>query len=171
MTLSDLSAVGSFISGVAVLVSLVFVGFQLRQNTRAVRAATSQSHAMNWTNLITQITGSADFARIYRVGLGGLEALSEDDRVRFIVFMTGAFRFFEASRLQWRHKQLDNEHWQNVEAMLKDMASRPGIDQFWRIRRHMHSAEFAAWYQALPRSTAAAGLFDLVSAETALADL
>ena len=159
MTLSDLASLGSFVSGVAVVVSLVFVGFQLRQNTRAVVAGTSQSHAMNWAQLANQISGSADVARIWRLGLGGVEALSEDERVRFYTHANALFRFIEASRLQWRHKQLDNVHWQNIEAFLKDYASQRGIAQFWAVRRHMHSTEFRTWYEALPRSTR--GLFDV----------
>lgn len=165
MSLSDLASLGSFVSGVAVVVSLAFVGFQLRQNTRAVRAATSQSHAVSWTQFANQISGSADFARIWRLGLGGVETLSEDERVRFIVHANAIFRFFEASRLQWRHRQLDNEHWQNIEAFLKDYASQPGIAQFWATRRHMHSSEFRTWYEALPRSTHVGGLFDIPTAK------
>jgi hypothetical protein len=92
------------------------------------------------------------------LGLSGLEALTEDERVRFIVAANALFRFSEASRLQWRRKQLDDAHWQNIEAFLRDLASQPGIAQFWAARRHMHSIEFRTWYEALPRSTH--GLFD-----------
>src|SRR5476651_1123571 len=37
MTLADLSSLGSFISGVAVLISLIYLGLQVRQNTMAHR--------------------------------------------------------------------------------------------------------------------------------------
>ena len=42
MSLSDLASLGSFLSGIGVLVSLVYLSLQIRQNTRAVR---SQSQA------------------------------------------------------------------------------------------------------------------------------
>jgi len=159
MSLSDLASLGSFVSSVAVVVSLVFVGFQLRQNTRAVVAQTSQSHAMNWTQLAAPYLESADLARVWRLGLSGMETLTEDERVRFIIAANALFRFSEASRLQWRHKQLDNVHWQNIESFLRDYASQPGIAQFWAARRHVHSTEFRTWYEALPRSSR--GLFDV----------
>jgi len=38
ISLSDLAAIGSFISGVAVVVSFVFLAVQLRQNARNQRA-------------------------------------------------------------------------------------------------------------------------------------
>jgi hypothetical protein len=39
MTLSDLAAIGSFIGGVAVVVSFVFLAFQLRQSTHNQRTS------------------------------------------------------------------------------------------------------------------------------------
>ncbi len=43
MTLSDLASIGSFISGIAVLVSLVYLAIQIRQSTRAQRAMGHQN--------------------------------------------------------------------------------------------------------------------------------
>jgi anaerobic selenocysteine-containing dehydrogenase len=51
MSLTGLAAIGSFVSGIAVLASLIFVGFQLRQNTKAIRAEASQAHAQNWQQI------------------------------------------------------------------------------------------------------------------------
>jgi hypothetical protein len=50
MSLSDLAAIGSFVSGLAVLASLIFVGFQLRQNTQAVRRGVTGTYAELATN-------------------------------------------------------------------------------------------------------------------------
>jgi hypothetical protein len=38
MSLSDLASIGSFVSGAAVLVSLVYLRLQIRQNTRHSQA-------------------------------------------------------------------------------------------------------------------------------------
>jgi hypothetical protein len=78
MSLTDLAAIGSFVSGMAVLASLIFVGFQLRQNTKAIRAEASQAHAQNWQQITMQIAGSLEAARIWRLGLNGIESLTDD---------------------------------------------------------------------------------------------
>lgn len=46
MTLSDLSAIGSFVSGIAVLVSLVFLYFQLRQLNAQIRQGEVNQQAL-----------------------------------------------------------------------------------------------------------------------------
>ena len=53
MSLGDLANLGQIIGAIAVVVSLVYVALQIRQNTNAVPAATSQSvheHFANWYN-------------------------------------------------------------------------------------------------------------------------
>lgn len=42
MSLSDLASIGSFVSGVAVLASLIYLALQVRQNTHAHRVTAHQ---------------------------------------------------------------------------------------------------------------------------------
>ena len=167
MTLADLSSLGSFISGIAVLASLIFVGFQLRQNTQAVRATASQAHASNLQQIVTLVVENGEVARLWRLGLLDIDSLTDDERVRFVAFLSGLFRFWESSRLQWRHGQLDNEHWENVAQQAIDFASQPGVKHFWEIRRHWHSAEFQKWYDLLPGDKAQ-GIYERRILETAI---
>ena len=154
MSLSDLAAVGSFVSGIAVLASLIFVGFQLRQNTKAIRAEASQAHAQNWQQITMQIAGSMEAARVWRLGLEDVESLTDDERVQFYAFAGSMLRFFEGARLQWRHGQLDREHWHNVENTAADFAAAPGFMAYWAARHHWLSPEFQQWYDALPKGGA-----------------
>ena len=56
MSLSDLASLGSFVSGVAVLVSLVFLYFQLRQLSGQVRQAEKNQRAALSQGYSTRIT-------------------------------------------------------------------------------------------------------------------
>ncbi|HEY1547257.1 MAG TPA: hypothetical protein VGG28_05535 [Kofleriaceae bacterium] len=154
MSLADLAAIGSFVSGIAVLASLIFIGFQLRQNPRAVRAAASQAHAQNWQQITAPVVEGADFARIWRLGLEDVERLTDDERMRFYAFAGSNLRFFEGARLQWRHGQLDDEHWYNVEKTAIDFAASSGFRAYWALRRHWLSPEFQEWYDGLSRQKA-----------------
>ena len=160
MTLLDLASLGSFISGIAVLASLIFVGFQLRQNTQAVRAEASQAHSQNWQNIVTPIIDNGEVARLWRLGLDSIDDLNDDENVRFLSLVSGIFRFWEGSRLQWRHGQLDNEHWQYVERQIEEVAGASGIKAYWVKRRHWHSTEFAKWYETLSPGAMGTALYE-----------
>ena len=43
MSIQDWTAIGEIVSAIAIVVSLISVGAQLRQNTRATRVITSQA--------------------------------------------------------------------------------------------------------------------------------
>ncbi len=161
MTLTDLAALGSFVSGAAVLISLIFIGFQLRQNTHAMRSAASQAHAANFQQILASIIESSEVARIWRMGLQDMGALNDDERVRFVILVSGNFRFFESARLQWRNGQLDVAHWQDLEPFIKEFSLQPGIKTYWTMRGHMHSTEFIGWYDSLPKTSTARGLYQL----------
>ncbi len=154
MTLSDLASMGSFVSGLAVLASLIFVGFQLRQNTQAVRASASQAHSQNWHQITLPVIESGDFARILRLGLDDIKCLTDDERVRFYAFAGTTLRFFEGARLQWLHGQLDEEHWNNVEKSAIDFAATSGFKSYWAERHHWLSPQFQKWYETLSQERA-----------------
>ena len=152
MTLSDLAAMGSFISGVAVVISFVFLGLQMRQNTKAVKAAASQAHTNSFHELAAHLIDNSAFANIWRRGIERYDSLTDDERVSFVAFLSTLFRFFEASRLQWKHGQLDNEHWHNVESNIRAAAPIAGVQEYWKLRGDWHSAEFRAWFESLPKN-------------------
>src|SRR5262249_46425204 len=71
MSLSDLAALGSFVSGVAVLASLVFLFFQMRQMTEQVRQTEK-----NQRSIINQNVASRD-REINAMGLQMAETLGK----------------------------------------------------------------------------------------------
>jgi len=164
MSLSDLAALGSFISGVAVVVTLVFLLLQMRQNTQAVRAAASQAHAANFQQLLNPMIEDGNVARLFRIGMGGVETLTDDERTRFLLVCSGIFRFYEAARLQWRHGQLDDGHWCSVDNQLREIIGYSGIQTFWSMRSHWHSPEFRSWVETLPRTKHERGLYEVPAA-------
>lgn len=65
MNLTDLANIGQVIGAIAVLISLIYVALQIRQNTNAVRAATAQSvheHFANWYNSFACDASLSQFA-------------------------------------------------------------------------------------------------------------
>lgn len=149
MTLEDASFISQIVAAFTVIASLVFVGMQLRQNTKSVRSATSVAHSELLIQLGSFAFGSDDGARIWRLGLQGLDHLTDNERVRFIAFISTLMRFFEATRVQWLNGQLDKAHWHSTEHQAMGLASQPGITQWWEVRSHWHSDEFRSWFSSL----------------------
>lgn len=52
MSLNDLASIGSFVSGLAVVISLIYLSIQIRQNTRHERAAMQQGRAARTVDIL-----------------------------------------------------------------------------------------------------------------------
>jgi hypothetical protein len=151
MSLEQASFLAQIVSAIAVFASLVFVGIQLAHANKAARATSSQAHSAMYHQLITSlINDDLGFATIWRKALQDLQSLTEDEQVRFFAFASAMFRFFEASRVQWLRGQLDDEHWHTIEQQAITLATKPGMQSFWRIRSHWHCNSFREWFQGLP---------------------
>ena len=150
MSLQLLSVIAQVCTAAAIVPSLIFVGLQINQATRAVRSSASQAHAATYQALSAGIVDNfGDFARIWRKGLQGTDGLSEDDVARFYAFTSGLLRFFRSARVQWLHRQLDQEHWLAITRQAQDLAAEPGVREFWAARRHWHCAHFQRWFESL----------------------
>ena len=156
MSLEQAAYLSQVIAAIAVIASLIFVGVQLRQNTMAVLAQTSQAHSIGYQQIIAGISDNGEFAHIWRVGLADYESLNPDERARFLAFTSTLFRFYESSQVQMLRGALDKEHWRTIEHQATDLVSQPGIQSWWAHRRHWHSARFQAWLEALPKQAPAA---------------
>ena len=74
MTLQDWGALGELIGGGTIIVSLIYVGLQIKQSTAAARAATSQSFGSQYSACMFKIT-EAVFRDIWWRGINGMDNL------------------------------------------------------------------------------------------------
>ena len=167
MSLEQASFLAQIISAFAIIASLIFVGVQLHQAARAMRNSSSQAHSAIYSEIISTIIDNGEFASIWRRGLSEPATLNEDEWVRFIACASAQFRFFESSRVQWLQGQLDDEHWQNIQAQVNSFAAQPGIKAWWQLRRDWHSAPFQRWFEALPGAHAG-GMYKTIRNDRAL---
>ena len=149
MNLEHASLVAQIVSAAAVIASLIFVGFQLRQATAAIRASSSQAHSGLYTDLVQCIIDNADFAGIWSIGLADPKRLTEEEWVRFVAYASALFRLYESSWVQWQRGRLEKEHWHTIEQQAVCFGSLPGLKAAWQIRGGWFSPAFRAWFESL----------------------
>jgi hypothetical protein len=83
MNLAEISQIVQTLGSAAVVASLIFVGFQIRQNTKATRAASHHavSESLNRVNLLW--ARNSEMTRIWLAGISNRGALTPEDRWRF----------------------------------------------------------------------------------------
>ena len=149
MSLEDLGNIGEFVAAIAVVVSLIYLAVQIRQNTRSVRAATHHSSARSATETQNVFAQSNDAARIFRIGSRELEELNEDERLRFDSMLLSIFAWYEDAFFQYQQSMIDREVWEGRQRGLLGQLKRPGTASWWTRRSGFFANSFASYVDQL----------------------
>jgi hypothetical protein len=82
MSLEQLSYLAQIVGSVGVVLSLVFVGLQVRHNTAALQRNEHNSTMAQWTVIRMGIAQNRDIAELMTAGLAGETALDAADQLR-----------------------------------------------------------------------------------------
>src|SRR3954468_9571432 len=82
MSFEQISYLAQIVASVGVVVSLIFVGLQIRQNTGALQRNEHNSTMAQWTVIRMAIAKHHDIAELMTAGLRGERALDPADQLR-----------------------------------------------------------------------------------------
>ena len=134
MTLQDLGGIGEFIGGIAVVISLVYLAVQIRQNTKSVRASTYQAILDSSRSDTELLLVHPHLERVYRVGRRNPEKLNDDERPLFRMLVAQLLLSAESLFLQHQQGAIDSDYWQRRQQTLRGLLSQPGVRQWWAAR-------------------------------------
>ncbi len=124
-TLQDLGSLGEFVGAIGVVVSLVYLARQMRQNTTSVRAASFNSMTENSIRLLEHSFRDGDFADFLHRAEDDPTTLSPGEVVRWDAYMTAVYRHFGNLVYQYRVGALDRQMWQSYRDTLKTHLRKP----------------------------------------------
>jgi hypothetical protein len=87
MSLEQLSYMAQIVASLGVVLSLLFVGYQVRQSTAALQRGEHNSTMQQWTVIRMAIAQNRDIAEFMTSGLHGKKALDAADRLRLEQFL------------------------------------------------------------------------------------
>ncbi len=148
ISLQDLGSIGEFVGAVAVVVSLIYLAVQIRQNTRAVRAYSFHAATDSFNLLNTTIAHDESLARIFRLGSEELGNLNEDERVRFNFLFLGALRVFETLYYQNKQGTGDPALWTAETSTMIALLTAPGGREWWESNPLSITLEFRNFVEA-----------------------
>jgi hypothetical protein len=142
LTLDALGNIGDFIGGIGVVVTLIYLAGQIRQNTRASQAETYQGLSSQFASTINSLASSSDSVRIYNSGLRDYNQFSEEEKTQFSFSMHAAFIAFENAFYLHQYGNLDAELWEKWRTQIEWYAQREGVVAWWKLSERFFSATF-----------------------------
>lgn len=142
MSLVEWASIGQIAGSLAVIASLIFVGLQLHQNTKATRATALQMNADYWLNYFA-LLADKQFSDVYSKGALGRVELEAGQFSQFFFLCRATFMGCENQHHQYLSGLLDEKAYRGYEATIREqIASFPGVRAMWQLVRHTYGAEF-----------------------------
>ena len=110
-------------AAIGVMASLVFVGFEIRNNARAVRSATAQSVHENYAAWYLELADNPAARAASVKGFVDLGNLTADEKTQFVGHLAGGL-------------------WACWEALMMNLVNTPGGAAFWAERSYVFDREF-----------------------------
>lgn len=148
MTLADLASIGSLISGVAVLASLVYLAQQTRQNVRNSQAIVQQGRAARIADTALRLADLRADPGIDRC-MTGMTDVSERDVGRFLNVCRAVFVSAEDSFFQHKRGLMDDLAFASFEASIRAGIGSSGLRAGWMLTREMYEREFRDYMDRL----------------------
>jgi hypothetical protein len=142
-----IGAVGEVVGALAVVITLLFLSQQLRQNTRTVRKAYRSQMAETVSNSIS-VMQNPEFARVMVIALNDSDSMTPEDRVVFGSFILSILRIWEDAYFQWVDGDYESGAWRANRVYMLDTLSIPGVYSFFETRKAWLDSRFVAYVEA-----------------------
>jgi hypothetical protein len=151
MDINTLAAWGEFIGGIAVVVSLVYLALQIRQNSKLLRASTASATIAAFNATAGLMAQDPEAARIYWDAMADRAALSESDRRQFDAMMGMNFNQWNQEHQLATDGVIAQAVWESRTRAMRRFLKEQGMRQWWGEWRDMYADDFCCFVDGLIR--------------------
>jgi hypothetical protein len=144
MTLENMFYISQTVAAFAIVVSLLFVGMEVRHSNRESRHRTIEETLQNYRAARSPIIDNVDVARAWISGLRDFAALEPPDKVRFLLIADSLFGNIQSFFLHHREGRMPPELYEPQRRFLEDVLGYPGLQAAWEFRKDYFHVAFRA---------------------------
>ena len=159
MAIEQVYFIAQIIAAIAMIASLIFVGFQLRQNTEQVRIASVQTYYDISTGHLVYMINRPELVEIFLKGFANLDKLTVIERTRLYALYSQITKGYQVLQYQHSKKVLDTELWESAQNHLADILVSDTYLEFWKTRKHHYNIKFQEYIDDLIKNRPSQQLF------------
>jgi hypothetical protein len=167
-----LAAIGQLAAVFVGIPSLIYLAVQIRAQTKERRHSAVNALAVQWGDLTKSLHDNAEFGAIYLRGVQSFIDLDAVSKLRFRAFLNRFFKNFEGMYFSHCDGILTESLWGEIERTMSDVIAYPGVQEWWKTRRHWHTEEFGRVVDAIiarsdePKAYLTYNLHEIATPET-----
>jgi hypothetical protein len=149
MKLSEWASIAEIVGAAAVVVSLIYVGLQVQDSTRAVRSAAVNDASVAMQAWYQGIGSNRQASDVFLHSITSAEPLSVEDEYQYLMSAHAIFLGMQNSYLLAQEGTLDTTTVTGITSALRGVASLPGFQRYWEQRRGYLDPGFAEYVEGV----------------------
>jgi hypothetical protein len=139
-----IGALGQIMAAIAVIPSLIYLGIQIRNQSRGSQRASAKIFILHWSDIRRSMSDNGELAEIHLRGLQSFEELDPVAKLRFGSALGRLFLLSQGLYQFYLDGALSPELWRTFERATADLAAYPGVQAWWATRKDWHTEQFRA---------------------------
>lgn len=144
MSIQDLGSIGEFVGAIAVVLSLLYLATQIRQNTQATRASSYEDVAQGVRAFMALIAEDDELAQLYLRGAAQSQPLAPQEQLRFEMLLGHFFANFDMAVDLYRRRMIDGKMMTPYTRFAGSLLVQPGVAEWWKTAQHFFSEDLRA---------------------------
>jgi hypothetical protein len=148
MSWEAIDAVSSLVSAVGVIATLIYLAYQIRQNTQSIQGATEQSLMVLEKDTYSLMAEHAD---VFVRGSADFSQLSPEDAIKFQNIVGAELSLVYSAYVQYNRKLIPLEAWEAYERSTADYFKGPGYLAAWQALKPSYPERFCEAMEKVER--------------------
>jgi len=149
MNWDAIAAVAELLAAIAVILSVLYLAFQVKQSAIGARAATASNLMASAQSFASNMYMDPTAGKVFVTGMFNPDELDESDWLRFTFILLQLLRGQEAMYLQHKDGVVTDEYWATAKANLARFCNAPGFNRIWDEQASTYAKGFQKLVQQL----------------------
>jgi len=151
--LKNIALIAEILGGIAILISLIFVGFQFRENAKATRSATATATIASMSSWYSELGNNKQSSELLWKFLTAPDSIPQEQKLQPIFNLHATFLLLQNSYLLVQDGTLDPGIQESLAEAIKGASNQPGMLLYWKLRRPLFIEEFQIYVDEIFQST------------------
>ncbi len=129
--MNALANIGELLAAFAVIVSVVYLAIQIRDNTKFSRIQERQNTTRQFADFMDILLLHPDLAELHDKGRDNPEELSTKDLIRFRRLILRGFWYFSAQYHQYVVGAIGDDEWAESISIIRAYIGHRGVQEWW----------------------------------------
>ena len=148
-TLQEWANLAEIIGSAAIILSLVFVGLQISDTTKEMRAETAHNATAALQTWYNEIGTNEQAAKVFRKGMNDPTSLSKDEALQFIMSVHSVMLAYQSIYFLGIEGTLDSDMNIAMSSALEAAVPTQGFRWYWQQRGRHFTSEFRGFVEQI----------------------